>query len=350
VLVRGIVRASPTLVFNGGANVNGSRKIPQRQGFTLIELLVVIAIIAILIGLLLPAVQKVREAAARMSCSNNLKQLGLAVMNYESAYQQLPSGGEGTNFGTSPASTDFDNNNPNSFFGTPKYYHSLHTYILPYIEQDNIYRQVNLLNYYNYQPAPFQIAVKTFICPSYPGKSADSAGFGYCHYAATVYTDIDPVTGVRNKATRRNGAIHGGGSRLADITDGTSNTIMLAEDAGRTEAFLSAYPDPTGDGSYGNSNRKFWRWAEQDNGYGVSGDPLGTGRAINNNPTPFGGPSSCIWTSNNCGPNDEIFSFHPGGAMVVLCDGSVRFLRDSTPAPQIRFLVTASDGDIVVAN
>ena len=325
------------------------RSNPTRSAFTLIELLVVIAIISVLIGLLLPAVQKVREAAARSTCANNLKQLGLAVMNYESAFGKLPTGGEGTNFNTSPASTDFDNNNPNSFSGAVQSYHSLHTYLLPYIEQNAIYSQVNLNAYYNSQPV-FKTAVKTFLCPSSPGLQADSAGYGYCHYAATVYTDIDPITGVRNKATRKNGALHGGGSRLADITDGTSNTILIAEDAGRTESFLSAYPDPTGDGAYGNSNRKFWRWAEQDNGFGVSGDPLGTRQAINNNSTPIGGPTGCRWTSNNCGPNDEIFSFHPSGAMVVFADGHVQFLRDSISAPQIRFMVTASDGDIVAPN
>jgi prepilin-type N-terminal cleavage/methylation domain-containing protein len=106
----------------------------RRRGFTLIELLVVIAIIAVLIGLLLPAVQKVREAANRMSCGNNLKQLGLAAQNYESTYGKLPPGAlADTNLGTSPQ---------NPTLNTPHV--GVLCYLLPYLEQDNIYKQMNV--------------------------------------------------------------------------------------------------------------------------------------------------------------------------------------------------------------
>jgi prepilin-type N-terminal cleavage/methylation domain-containing protein/prepilin-type processing-associated H-X9-DG protein len=331
----------------------------RRTGFTLIELLVVIAIIAILIGLLLPAVQKVREAAARSKCSNNLKQMALAAMNYESAYGVFPTGGEGTNFATSPPGTDFDNNNPNSFGPTVKFYHSCQTYLLPYIEQNNVFQQIDLNQYYNLasatrpnHQAAFKNTIPTFLCPSWAGgTTADSQGYGYVHYSPTVYTDLDPATGSRNRPTRMNGALHAGGSTLAGVGDGTSNTIMFAEDCGRTEATIAPYPDPTGDSSYGNSLRKFWRWAEQDNGFGVSGFTTGAGNvAINNNATPYGGPPACNWNASgsNCGPNDEIFSFHPGGAMVVFCDGHVQFLRQSVAPQQLRNLVTAAAGDIAV--
>jgi prepilin-type N-terminal cleavage/methylation domain-containing protein/prepilin-type processing-associated H-X9-DG protein len=334
------IRKSPTL---------------RRRAFTLIELLVVIAIIAVLIGLLLPAVQKVREAANRMSCTNNLKQIGLALHNYESTYQAFPTGGDGTNVGTTPPSTVFDNNYP---VGGPfPFMHSTQTYLLPFIEQDNIYRSIDLTQYYNLAStavpthlAAFQNPIKTYVCPSAPSKKVDPLGYGYCHYSPTAYTDIDPTTGVRNQATRVNGALHGVGvTRMADLLDGTSSTILFAECAGRTEDIASQYPDPTGDNAGGNTFRKSWRWAEQDNALGVSGDPLGTRKVINNNASPFGGPSNCLWANSggNCGPNDEIFSFHSGGANILFGDGHVQFVRDTIDSVVVRYLVDPRDGQSV---
>src|SRR5690348_4865465 len=145
----------------------------RSSGFTLIELLVVIAIIGILIALLLPAVQKIREAAARMQCSNNLKQMGLAMHNYESAYQAFPTGGEGTDFANAPTGP--------SIFDT----HSTFTMLLPYIEQENIYRLMNLKYYYNDAknwPGNLVAAknvVKIYRCPSNGwSQPADSEGYG----------------------------------------------------------------------------------------------------------------------------------------------------------------------------
>lgn len=364
----------------------------RRPGFTLIELLVVIAIIAILIGLLLPAVQKVREAAARSQCSNNLKQMGLAVMNYESSYGKLPAAGEGTNsagtgtaFANQPNGMTLPNGvaAPNGY-----YYHSLFTMLLPYIEQDNLYRLIDQNSYYNAisptmpsHNVAFKSVVKTFICPSYPFESKDSQGYGYTHYGATVYTDIvefpgqggtSRSVGMRdNPMARVRGALDNIQGTLSGITDGTSSTILIAEDAARREGYLTntSYVDPAvlagvaepadvvGIKYAGGTltTRRFWRWGEQDNGFGVSGDPtLNTSTTSykiinNNNSSPAtDGPPTCSWSlTNNCGANDEIFAFHSGGAQVVFADGHVQFLRDSLSPAVVGALVSRSGGETI---
>ncbi len=348
-----------------------------RRGFTLIELLVVIAIIGVLISLLLPAVQKVREAANRAKCQNNLKQMGLAVLNYESSYGKLPTAGEGSN--AALTGTAFANELVNGMAppaGTS--YHSLFTYLLPYIEQENVYRQIDPNQYYNADSsgftnhvAAFKNVIPTFICPTYPFEPRDSQGYGYVHYGATVYTDIvvfagqggttRPV-GMRDPThARQRGAMDNMSVPLSAITDGTSNTILIAEDAARRENYITnpTYIDPAvqlGTAVDGTTfqTRRFWRWAEQDNGFGVSGDPAlnqttTAFQIINNTNTSPGtdGPDGCWKLTNNCGPNDEIFSFHPGGANVVFADGHVAFLRESLSPVVVASLVSRSGGEVI---
>jgi len=336
------------------------RQVASRKfhGFTLVELLVVIAIIGVLVGLLLPAIQAARESARRTQCTNNLKQIGLGILNHESAFSKLPPGGEGTVWnmvsGVKTGSTGFD-------------MHSLFTYVLRYMEEGNVFNQFDIKHLYNDKNYPGnQIAAKTsiasYLCPSNAFHEGDPYGYGETDYMPVAYTDIDPTTGVRNTATRMDSALGSlGGVKLSKITDGTSHTIAVSEDSGRNHEtvapfLISPYPDPAiaaginADTATPSGRRSYNRWAEPDNGAGVSGPPnsvVGALRkVINNNFLPVGGPSDCQWSTGNCGPNDEIFSFHPAGANVLLVDGSVRFLQEDISPIVMRYLCTRAEGKI----
>jgi prepilin-type N-terminal cleavage/methylation domain-containing protein len=305
----------------------------KKNGFTLIELLVVIAIIAVLIGLLLPAVQKVREAAARMSCSNNLKQLGLAVHNYENANNgKLPTSGEGNN--AAKTATDFD-------------LESFYTQILPYVEQNNVYQMMDHNKFYLDTTAPQNQAaaktkIKTFLCPSNPVNAPDPDGYAGADYMPISYVNIgtDGSSPYTTTQARRDAflKLHKfGGAKFGDCTDGTSNTIVLVEDVGKNGAFNGGY-------SLFYPTYKLYAWADPNMGNGVSGPPGGTIRPINNNSTPINGPTTCPWTTNNCGPNDEASGWHTGGVLALRGDGSVAFLRESITMAQMRLLCDPQTG------
>jgi prepilin-type N-terminal cleavage/methylation domain-containing protein/prepilin-type processing-associated H-X9-DG protein len=357
-----------------------------RRAFTLIELLVVIAIIAVLIALLLPAVQSAREAARRAQCTNNLKQMGLGLFNYESGTGSFPPSGESTNFNltsaTSNGATQFVDGGWSAL-----------ARILPYMEAGNSFNSLNFNVDYNeatgmnYTGAAAVINV--FVCPSstrspdgfrdgidpYDLASNAANGYGYVDYGPTNYTDIDPLgstvyatticgapcapTPFRNKLARANGLLHQGKTRISEVTDGTSNTIAIGEDAGRDPRYDSPYteayydgvnPRPIlGQGPAGLSvpaYRRFWRWAEPDSAFGVSGTPNNKSRP-DHEPNAWTETGPFVAQGTNAGNNDEIFSFHPGGANVLMGDGSVRFLKDSVSPVTLRALVTCAGGEVI---
>lgn len=352
-----------------------SRESRKRVGFTLIELLVVIAIIAVLVSLLLPAVQQAREAARRSQCQNNLHQIGLAIFNYESSYTRFPSSGESTN---------------ETLAIRQMFPIAMHVAILPFIDETAIADAWSYnVHYTDSANSRNAILSRTILpkyqCPSNGLTTVDGLGYGITDYMPIAYVDIDPTTGLRNKSgggqlNADMGGALGHCRRIADILDGPSNTILVIEDSTRptqtaghynqaavslgnapgfvqagwlasfdqSQLFATADVVPgTFGGPFGAPNR----WADPDNGSGVSGPPTqdpssplylgGTlTQVINNWKTPLGGPPQCPWGANNCGPNDEPFSSHPGGCQALFADGRVRFMSENTNIFIIRALCT----------
>jgi prepilin-type N-terminal cleavage/methylation domain-containing protein/prepilin-type processing-associated H-X9-DG protein len=288
--------------------VNGS----ARTGFTLIELLVVIVVIAVLIALLLPAVQSAREAARRSQCVNNLKQLALAALNYESANSTLPPGGF-----TRPAAW------PGS-----KWNFGVFVSMLQYIEQPAVFNAVNF-DWNVFAGANVTIAgvgVSTLWCPSdasvwsmlpanpanYPDAPPGNWNQAYSSYGGVVGAwslrlHVDNPTFALRKANMTGVIYAHSSTRLADITDGTSNTMMLGE-------HLHGVFDAAGQAQYHAWNSGFWTDTMIDGYY-----PVNASHKLLKLTDPTGRDYIAMSLESN----------HPGGVNVALCDGSVRFLKDS---------------------
>lgn len=316
----------------------------RERGFTLVELLVVIAIIGILIALLLPAVQAARESARRSQCTNNLKQVGLSMHNFESAKKGFP-----------PCRV----NNPSPFTSLPpqlgtdavRFQHTWAPFIFAYLELEGITDQYNLnLNFDDttigntgYRNSDvIQKEVPTFVCPSAPlgrKQAGTTVNLAVADYSPTSSVTLSPFITVTLSTANNSlrGVLGQNVLRPASyVLDGTSNTMAFAEDAGRPQTWLlgrrNAPDHPPQPAGY---RASIGGWCQPSNLINVTG----TNPTVAPPTNTFPGPVAV-----NGSNGEDIYSFHPGGANILMTDGAVRFLRNTVSLNTVAILLDPRDG------
>jgi prepilin-type N-terminal cleavage/methylation domain-containing protein/prepilin-type processing-associated H-X9-DG protein len=291
-----------------------------RRAFTLIELLVVIAIIAVLIGLLLPAIQKVREAASRAQCQSNLRQIGVALHTYHDANGHFPAGG------TTSGSQGL----------------GFHVLILPYVEQQNLFARFNLTQSWSSaanKPQGF-VRVPIYTCPSAPNLLSQSSYelvnnvFPWTtHYLGNMgpkiigSTQYQVIPGGQGDLAVQGVLGRDTAIRLGDVTDGTSNTFLVGE-------FSFAHP--------GVSDLGYRVWHR--GCYLGTGDTCASCRNVTN-------ALNTVWYNGGGNQNDVSFgSQHPGGANFLFCDGSIRFVSEQVALSVYLATASRNGGEVQVVD
>jgi prepilin-type processing-associated H-X9-DG protein/prepilin-type N-terminal cleavage/methylation domain-containing protein len=312
----------------------------RRSAFTLIELLVVIAIIAILIGLLLPAVQKVREAAARSQCQNNLKQLGLALHGFHDVNNAFPASGWTQAGPGNPAGK----------------YVGWRPLILPYIEQENLQKlyDFNTDWWVGTNPTAGAVPVKTYVCPSTAQRTSVTSAVAKAPRPAMTFTnpiaptDYEAILGVQpaainphmpntsfyNTANRFSVMSRNSRTTMVGISDGTSSTIMVVECAARPLTFLGRTANST------IANDQGIGWIDSEGPFSLDG------ATANGSAEGCGVAGGCT-VAMNAKNNNEPYSFHSGGGNFLFADGHVQFVRDSIPLVTMAALCTMQAGEVV---
>jgi prepilin-type N-terminal cleavage/methylation domain-containing protein/prepilin-type processing-associated H-X9-DG protein len=305
----------------------------KNSAFTLVELLVVIAIIGVLVALLLPAIQASRESGRRTNCIDNMKQLALAVLSYDTNRASLPPAYTPNDTSAKPIGNCVGNKLPKTTKPAPPSNklkkHFLLSFILPYIEEQKLYDSINFNADWDASPAT-STDIKLFLCPS-----ADTRRNVYAT-DYTVLTAINPqnycrsIEGVGLASKPRSveklvSMLGDVALKTANVRDGLSNTFMLFESAGKPNHYSHGVLQPDDP-----APPEKYRWASN-----LAYDVIGSY------------PLVCPITSlMNCDNYHEIYSFHPGGAVFAFGDGSVDFIDDDLDVDTFISLFTRAAGDI----